>query len=55
MNGVRVDPAARTADVGGGASAKDLLTAAGEHGLVASTGTPVFLTPPQKSRSTCAS
>jgi FAD/FMN-containing dehydrogenase len=39
MRGVRVDPGARVAEVGGGASANDLLTAAGEHGLVAATGT----------------
>ncbi|HEY3468248.1 MAG TPA: FAD-binding oxidoreductase [Amycolatopsis sp.] len=39
VNDVRVDPAARTAEVGGGASANDLLAAAGEHGLVAATGT----------------
>ncbi|GAA1712893.1 FAD-dependent oxidoreductase [Kribbella yunnanensis] len=39
MFGVRVDLEAGTAEVGGGASANDLLAAAGEHGLVAATGT----------------
>ncbi len=39
MRGVRVDPDSRTAEVGGGALANDLLAAAGEHGLVAATGT----------------
>jgi len=36
---VRVDAAAETAEVGGGASANDLLAAASERGLVAATGT----------------
>ncbi|WP_326835122.1 FAD-binding oxidoreductase [Amycolatopsis rhabdoformis] len=39
MHDVRVDPGARTAEVGGGASANDLLAAANEHDLVAATGT----------------
>ncbi|WP_439379636.1 FAD-binding oxidoreductase [Amycolatopsis lexingtonensis] len=39
LNEVRVDPRSATAEVGGGASADDLLAAAGEHGLVAATGT----------------
>ncbi|SEQ53880.1 FAD-binding oxidoreductase [Lentzea albida] len=39
LNSVRVDPRARTAEVGGGAAVNDLLAAAGEHGLVAATGT----------------
>jgi FAD/FMN-containing dehydrogenase len=39
MHSVQVDPEARLAEVGGGASANDLLAAAGEHGLVAATGT----------------
>lgn len=39
MRGVRVDAGARTAEVGGGSSANDVLAAAGEHGLVAATGT----------------
>ncbi|MET7990761.1 FAD-binding oxidoreductase [Amycolatopsis sp. NPDC005232] len=39
MHGVLVVPAARAAEVGGGASANDLLAAAAEHGMVAATGT----------------
>ncbi|RSD25049.1 FAD-binding oxidoreductase [Amycolatopsis eburnea] len=39
LSGVRVDPATRTAEVGGGASANHLLAAAGEHGFVGATGT----------------
>ena len=39
MRAVRVDPGARIAEVGGGATANDLLAAADEHGLVAATGT----------------
>ncbi|MGW5722559.1 FAD-binding oxidoreductase [Amycolatopsis sp. NPDC003865] len=39
LSEVRVDPVAGTAEVGGGASANHLLAAAGEHGLVAATGT----------------
>ncbi|WP_431879650.1 FAD-binding oxidoreductase, partial [Amycolatopsis sacchari] len=39
LHEVRVDPGARTAEVGGGASANDVLAAAGEHGLAAATGT----------------
>ena len=39
LNDVRVDARAATAEVGGGASADDLLAAAGGHGLVAATGT----------------
>ncbi|ONI74096.1 FAD-linked oxidoreductase [Kribbella sp. ALI-6-A] len=39
LHGVRVDPEARIARVGGGASANHLLAAADEHGLVAATGT----------------
>jgi FAD/FMN-containing dehydrogenase len=39
MHSVRVDPEARIAEVGGGASANHLLAAADEHGLVAATGT----------------
>ncbi len=38
MRDVRVDPAAGTAAVGGGATAADLLAAAGPHGLVTPTG-----------------
>ncbi|WP_306214506.1 FAD-binding oxidoreductase [Actinoplanes sp. RD1] len=39
LNGVRVNPAAGLATVGGGTSVGELLSAAGEHGLVAVTGT----------------
>ncbi|MFD4640169.1 FAD-binding oxidoreductase [Lentzea sp. NPDC058436] len=39
LRGVRVLAGARIAEVGGGAVTNDLLAAAGEHGLVAATGT----------------
>jgi FAD binding domain/Berberine and berberine like len=39
MRGVEVDPQARVAKVGGGATAIDLITAAAPHGLAAVTGT----------------